>query len=260
MFFTQKNFAQVLSKYQYSFRTGDIIAGTIFSQEKEGYLIDVGGKNVAYLPDAEISLVKKYEKTAIINETREFFILNHNKKLNQIIVSLKRVKYIRAWDRIKQLKLEDIIIQAEIVGSNKGGLLIEIEEIQGFIPNSHLSYKINKKNSINQSIKCKLLIANEQTNQLILSNRCAVMANILSGNGIKVGLKIHASITEITDFGIFCNIHDIPALIHKSEIQNKYLQKKSSYFHIGKELHVIVRHIDAKQGRISISMLESSTL
>lgn len=257
MFFTHKNFAQLLSKYQYNFRTGDIIAGTIFSKEKEGYLIDIGGKNAAYLPDAEISLAGKYEKIAGINDTREFFILAYNAKRNQLIVSLKRIKYIRAWDRIKQLKAEDVIVRAGIIGSNKGGLLIKIEGVQGFIPNSHLSYKINKKNSISQSIICKFLIANEQKNQLILSNRCAVITSVLNSNSIKVGLKTSALITEITDFGIFCNIYNIPALIHKSEIQSRYLLENNSYFHIGRELEVVIRHIDIKQGRISISMLGS---
>nr|YP_009314617.1 Ribosomal protein S1 [Liagoropsis maxima]SCW22871.1 Ribosomal protein S1 [Liagoropsis maxima] len=253
MSFTHKKFAQVLNQYQYTFHTGDIIAGTIFSEETEGFLVDIGNQTAGYLPKAELFLTHISSEDIKINETQEFFILAHNLEAKQLILSLKRLKYIRAWDRIKQLKNEDITLEAHVRGSNKGGLLIEIEEIQGFIPNSHLCYTTqNKKNFINKNILCKFLVADEQTNQLILSNRCAITEKLMQK--IKVGDLITAEVIKVTSFGIFFNIYSIPALLHKSEIENAYSNNMNNIFSKGKKCALIIMHIDSKQGRISVSM------
>nr|YP_009313391.1 Ribosomal protein S1 [Dichotomaria marginata]SCW21645.1 Ribosomal protein S1 [Dichotomaria marginata] len=254
MFFTEKKFTKVLDKYNYNFKTNDIIAGTIFSQEHEGYLVDIGNNKAAYLPKAEILLSNKNDPNINIHDTREFFILVNDIETNQLILSLKRLKYIRAWDRIKQMKEEDIIVKAYVKGVNKGGILIEIEDIQGFIPNSHICYGKSKNQLYNTFISCKFLIANEYNNQLVLSNRCAVITNIIDKYNLKVGSIIISKIIKLTDFGIFFNIYNIPALMHKSEISSYYNNNTDNIFEVGKELPIQIRHLDIKQGRISISM------
>lgn len=252
MCFTYKDFAQVLTKYKYNFDTGDIIAGTIFSKEDEGYLVNVGAKNVAYLPLPEISLTSGIADELKINQTIEFFILAYNTESKQLILSLKRLKYIRAWDRIKQLKTEDIILPSLVKGINKGGLLIEAEHIQGFIPNSHLSYGINNATIIGTYIPCKFIIADEQNNQLIMSNRCARLEYIIEK--IKIGSKIKAAVAEIKPFGIFFNIYDIPGLLHTSEMDKSYIHDLYKYFKIGALWDIKIIHVDVKQGRVSVSI------
>lgn len=252
MCFTHKNFAQVLYEYQYSFHTGDIIAGTIFSKETEGYLVDIGAANVAYLPFQEICLTSNWPDELSMNRTIEFFILAYNTESKQLILSLRRLRYIRAWDRIKQLKIEDIIVQALVKGINKGGLLIETEHIQGFIPNSQLSYNINKNQALNKYIPCKFLIADEQNNQLIMSNRCARLEQII--DKIAIGSKLKAPVADIKSFGIFFNIYDIPALLHKSEISKNYTYNLDRYFSVGTLWEITIIHVDPIQGRVSVSL------
>jgi len=252
MCFAHKNFAKVLNQYQYNFNTGDIIAGTIFSTEKYGYLVDIGAKNAAYLPNEEVEIDGTLTTRIESNNTQEFFILASNPDSKQLILSLKRVRYIRSWDRIKQIKNEDMILPVEVKNINKGGLIIEVENIKGFIPNSHLAYMVNKDSIINQKLACKLLIANEQCNQLVLSNRCAVLENMI--DEIKVGLKIKAPIIEVKPYGVFFNVYKIPALMHISEIREPSLYDLSKVFKIGEEWIVQIIHIDIKQGRLSVSV------
>ncbi len=143
--FTHQDFASVLDKYKYKLSVGDITAGTIFSKEKQGFLVDIGEDVAAYLPKNEISL-SKYKRTApFVNNSREFFILAYNKKANQLILSVKRLEYIRGWERIKQIKREDATIKIHIDKINKGGLIVALEGIQGFIPNSHIANIQEKK-------------------------------------------------------------------------------------------------------------------
>ena len=252
MCFTHKNFAKVLNQYQYQFNTGDVVAGTIFSQEENGYLVDIGDSNAAYLPNEEIAVLVNTSNHISHYQTQEFFILASNPDSKQLILSLRRLKYIRSWDRIKQLKQEDIVLEVEVKSLNKGGIIVEVESIRGFVPNSHLAYMINKEKLIGNKLSCKLLIANEHLNQLVLSNRCAVLENML--DSIQIGLEINAPITEIKPYGVFFNVNNIPALLHISEIPEKYLSNITDNFRINQEKIIKIIHIDIKQGRLSVAL------
>nr|YP_009313183.1 Ribosomal protein S1 [Dermonema virens]SCW21437.1 Ribosomal protein S1 [Dermonema virens] len=254
MSFKQKKFSQVLNKYQYNFHTGDIIAGEIFSREQKGYLVDIGNQTAGYLPLEEVSLPEAESTVLKAYEIREFFILAYNVESRQLVLSVKRLTYIRAWERLKQLKQENISINAYVQGVNKGGLLVEIEGIQGFIPNSHLCYTPSKNSLVKTNILCKFLVANEQNNKLILSNRCAIVEKIMDNNNIKVGSIVKAKVIKTTSFGIFFDVYTIPALLHKSEIQTQHLEGNNNVVTTGTTCPVTIIHLDPGQGRISVSI------
>ena len=248
--FTYQDFASVLNKYKYKLNIGDITAGTIFSKEKQGFLVDIGENIAGYLPKDEISL-SKYEKTvSTVNHSREFFILACNKKTGQLILSTKRLDYMRGWERIKQLKDEDIILNIKINRINKGGLITTIEGIQGFIPNSHIGKTQNKEILINQNIKCQLLFVNEKTNTLILSRKRAKLKNMMTQ--IYIGKKVKGIIKKIQPYGIFISVQGFLALMHISELA-KIDSLETEQFHIGNHISIQIIHIDTQQGRLSVS-------
>lgn len=250
--FTEKDFASVLNKYNYNLNSGDIVAGTIFNQEYKGFLVDIGAEIAGYLPDEEISLIlNKKINHELLNDTREFFIITYNKYSQQLLLSIKRLEYIRAWKRIKQIEAEDIILNLSINGINKGGFITQLEGIQGFIPKSHISMKVKNIKSLKEILTCKLLIVDEKANKLIFSNKRALL--YLSQNKLKIGQIVQGKIIAIQDYGIFMQIHGIIALLHISEIGNTYIEYINKTFHIGEIITVKIIHIDMKQGRISVS-------
>nr|YP_010471029.1 30S ribosomal protein S1 [Synarthrophyton patena]UVF62858.1 30S ribosomal protein S1 [Synarthrophyton patena] len=250
--FTHKDFASVLNKYNYNLNLGDITAGTIFSEEKDGFLVDIGTKIAAYLPRDEITIYKNQLTTKeIINETREFFILAYNKISEQPIVSIKRLEYIRAWERIKQMEQEDITMNLMVHEINKGGILTLIENIQSFIPNSHIANIQNKSLLINQKIECQFLLINEKLNKIILSNKRAKLKNLR--HKINIGQVILGTITKIESYGTFVKIHDMTALLHISEIKKEIKENMKIIVQVGDKIKVKIIHIDEKQGRLSVS-------
>lgn len=248
--FTHKDFASLLNKYKYKLNIGDITAGIIFSKEKKGFLVDIGEPIVAYLPIDEISINKSNVTNPIINNSREFFILAYNRTLRQLIVSIKRLEYIRGWQRIKQINKEDITSNLYIENINKGGLITHLEGIQGFIPNSHITDIQAKPSLIYQRLKCKILFINEKTNTIIFSNKRATLKELL--NTISMGQIVNGTINKIQNYGIFINIYGFTALLHISEIGKENLNN-IEIFHIGNTIKVQIIHIDIQQGRLSVS-------
>nr|QCI06153.1 ribosomal protein S1 [Dicranema revolutum] len=251
--FTENNFASVLNKYKYNLHVGDIVAGTIFNIEKKGLIVDIGTKFAGYLPIEEISLDSKVNKYDINNITREFFILAYNKNSQQLILSIKRLEYIRAWKRIKQIEPEDIIVYLKVKRINKGGIIPIIEGIQGFIPNSHFISMEDKLFIKNTKIKCKLLLADEKNNKLILSHKKAILA--IASNQLKIGDIVIGKVMKIESYGVFIKIHDIPSLLHISEIDDKKINNSNikKKFQVGNTIKVKILHIDTQQGRLSVS-------
>lgn len=248
--FTHKDFASLLNQYQYKLNIGDITAGTIFSEEKGGFLVDIGEPTVAYLPMDEISIKKTNRTKPVINNSREFFILAYNKTYQQLILSIKRLEYIRGWQRIKQIKDEDVSINLYIEKINRGGLITNIEGIKGFIPNSHITDLELKPSLVHEKITCKILFMNEKTNTIILSNKRARLKELLSH--LYVGQIIDGRITKIQKYGIFINIDGFIALLHISEIGQNSLNNRT-VFHVGNIIKVKIIHIDTEQGRLSVS-------
>lgn len=248
--FTHRDFASVLNKYKYRLNIGDITAGTIFSEEKKGFLVDIGESIAGYLPKDEISINKYKITIPKINNSREFFILAYNKKSQQLILSIKRLEYIRGWERIKQLKKEDITINVHVNKINKGGILTTLEGIQGFIPNSHINQIAMKTSLINKNIQCKLLFIHEKTNTVIISHKRAVLTAMLSN--IYLGKITKGKIRSIESYGIFIDVHGFLGLLHISEIENENLNNTDLFF-IGNVISIKIIHIDTKQGRLSVS-------
>lgn len=243
----------MLNQYNYDLHLGDIVAGTIFNSESKGCLVDIGTNIAGYLPHDETLLYHKKSSafTNLDNQiTRDFFILAYQKHSQQILLSIKRLDYIRAWKRIKQLYIEDVVLDAPIINTNKGGIITYIEGLQGFIPKSHLIHD-PEFYSDHKTIKCQLLIIDEKSNKLILSNKRAMLA--LTKDKFRIDLIVEGKIIAIKTYGIFIEINNIIALLHISEIGYNYIDNLNKLFTIGNYIKVKIIHIDLKQGRLSVT-------
>nr|YP_010336093.1 ribosomal protein S1 [Tsunamia transpacifica]QUE27984.1 ribosomal protein S1 [Tsunamia transpacifica]UNJ14499.1 ribosomal protein S1 [Tsunamia transpacifica] len=251
--FTYKNFAALLNKYEYHFHPGDIVAGTILNIETSCVLVDIGATTIGFLPVEEISSnriqdVSKYLK---LNEVREFFILFFDPQSRQILISMKKVELIRAWKRIQQLYAENAILQTQVIRSNRGGYIVQLEGIKGFIPNSHLILMNKDTNLVNTVIAAKILELDESQSYLLLSLRCAYIQK--NRHLFTLGKIVTGIIYSIQPYGLFINVEQLQGLLHASEIIKRPEESLKEMFTLGQELSVMIIHVDNQKGRITFS-------
>ena len=240
--FSFANFTSILDKYKYDLKLGDIVAGVIFSKERNGYLINIGDHNSAFLPNEETSNIT--QQTTCLNTIQEFFIVSYDVHSTFLILSSRRLEYIRTWKRIKQIYVEESILYATVSGENSGGLLINFDGVSGFLPNSHIVNPSFKATMINTIIPVQFLLLDDTTNQIIVSHRKAVV----SLSNLILGKKMNAKIVKITTYGILLKIHNIQALLHSSEILHPYK------FEVKQYLRITIIHVNLQQGRVSVSV------
>jgi small subunit ribosomal protein S1 len=251
--FTHEDFAALLDQYDYHFSPGDIVAGTVFSMEPRGALIDIGAKTAAYIPVQELSINRVDDPNEVLqpNETREFFILTDENEDGQLTLSIRRIEYMRAWQRVRQLQEEDATVYSNVFATNRGGALVRVEGLRGFIPGSHISAKDTKEDLVGQDLPLKFLEVDEERNRLVLSHRRALVERKM--NGLEVGQVVIGSVRGIKPYGAFIDIGGVSGLLHISEISHDHIDTPHSVFNVNDELKVMIIDLDAERGRISLS-------
>jgi len=204
--FTHADFAALLDKYDYHFSPGDIVPGTVFSMEQKGALIDIGAKTAAFIPIQEMSINRVDDPLEVLqaDETREFFILSDENEDGQLTLSLRRIEYMRAWERVRQLQKEDATVRSLVFATNRGGALVRIEGLRGFIPGSHISTRQAKEDLVGQELPLKFLEVDEERNRLVLSHRRALVEKKM--NRLEVGEVVIGTVRGIKPYGAFIDI------------------------------------------------------
>ena len=137
--FDFNKFGLILSKYSYKIKTNDILAGIVVGVESNYALVDLGLKQVCFLPLNEISISPITNKVNPLNSNYigEFLILNIHKNSQRIIISMKRVQSIYLWDRLRQIDFKNITIYARFIKPLGKGKLINFNGLSFFVLNIH---------------------------------------------------------------------------------------------------------------------------
>ena len=251
--FTFEGFAALRDTYHYDFRPGDIVVGRVLNLEPRGALVDIGAKTAAYLPIQEMSInqVDSPDEVLQSHETREFFILTDENEDGQLTLSIRRIEYIRAWERVRQLQAEDATVRACIFATNRGGALVRIEGLRGFIPGSHISTRKSKEDLLGEELPLKFLEVDEVRNRLVLSHRRALVERKVSC--LEVGEVVTGLVRGIKPYGVFIDIGGVSGLLHISEISHDHLDTPHSVFNVNDEVKVMIVDLDVERGRISLS-------
>ena len=264
-----KSMKDLLSKEEFFLpKPGNILHGTVISVSKANVFIDLGSIGIGIVypgefydnPDRMKTLKASDQVSAMLIE------LENNEGYREL--SLKAAQVTTAWQDIKDKKESDEVLDTTIVNINKGGLIVEISGVQGFLPLSQLSAdhypKVEGGDTTKivqalqkfkgQVFKVKILDFNEAENKLIVSERAiqegAVKEEIAK---LKVGDMIDGTITEVTDFGAFVKLSDtLDGLIHSSEIDWKFIEDPREILHTGEKVSAKIISLDG--GRVSLSL------
>jgi len=176
---------------------------------------------------------------------------------------LEHVDWKKAWDIYKQ----DEIIQLQVSGFNRGGLLVNGDDLQGFVPVSHLvevpgdMTESQQEEVLSRYIDCslrlKIIECDHERGRVVLSERAA-----LAGSGIRnqildqlnPGDTTFGSVTNITDFGVFVDLGGVEGLVHVSEISWGRVRHPMDVVDVGQEIEVYVINVDRERSRVALSL------
>ena len=252
-------------------RRGDIIEGEIMGLDRDTILVDVGGKTEGIIPPHERrSLTPEQFSELQVGDELLVYVLQTENQEGQMILSLDRATGERGWRSLQQRSDAGETFDAEVVGYNKGGLLVNIEGIRGFVPASQASgLRMEDSDSeaseerfaewIGKSLRLKIIEINRRRNRLILSERAAMQEwrtqqkeRLLEE--LQEGTICQGRVTSIRPFGVFIDLGGADGLVPLSELSWGRIKGPEEVARVGEQVDVYVLKVDHENKKIALSL------
>lgn len=258
--FSNSDFESLLDKYDYNFKKGDLVKGTVWSYDSEGVIVDIGAKTSAIVParEAKVDLSEPIEKILEKGEEYEFLIIKEEDDEGRFVLSRKKVDLAYNWKELEKIKEADEVILGTVASCVKGGVLVDILGIRGFVPSSHLRMRETDVN-VGDKIELKILTLDSQQNNFILSNKKVFSENVEAAkkmvfSQIEVGQVLKGDVVRIADFGAFIDIGGVDGLLPLSQISWRWVDHPADILKVGDKIDVEVIGVDQDKHRVSLSL------
>ncbi|HEY9685834.1 MAG TPA: S1 RNA-binding domain-containing protein [Coleofasciculaceae cyanobacterium] len=253
-------FEKLLQQYDYAFKRGEIVHGTIIALESNGALVDIGAKTAALLPNKEIaSPYTTAQQSLKPGEAHDFYILFEEDEDGQLTLSLRRVQTAQNWNKLEELMNADTVVTCKVTAVVKGGLLVDVMGLRGFIPSSHLRVKQTLEELVGQELPAKIINLDRQRNNIILSHRKMIAEQMAEQRKdlfakLHEGAVVEGEVVRLTDFGAFVDLGGVDGLLPLSQMSWRWVEHPSDILSIGDVIQVEVIGIDHEKQRVSLSI------
>jgi small subunit ribosomal protein S1 len=263
---------QFLSDPSHDYKTlkyGDVMEGIVMHKDRDELLVDIGSKAEGIVPAKEYSSLSDEEKEQLaVGDSILVFVVQPENQEGHPVVSIDRARQEKSWRRLQERHEADDIIEAEVTNYNKGGLLVNLDGVRGFVPASQVteirggdesSKQADMARLIGTTLPLKVIEINRHRNRLILSERQAVqerrdamkekLIQELTEGETRTG-----RVSSICDFGAFVDIGGADGLVHLSELSWSRVRHPSEVLKVGDEVEVYVLGINAEEKKIALSI------
>ena len=269
---------QLLDEMEFkSLRRGEIVEGTVMRADPEGIYLDIGHKEEGFIPPNEMRTLESGQLEAI-NEGDPLiaFVIRPDSQDGPIL-SIDKAKGEEGWRDLQKYMEADETIEGKIIGFNRGGCILEVANVQGFVPMSQL-VTISHDN-FNQSsedpgdtaessegsefvgspLTVKVLEVNRSRNRAIFSERSAMREQREAQKAALIE-ELHegeirkGKVTGISNFGAFVDLGGADGLIHISELSWGMVNSPEEIVNVGQELDVYVLRVDRDTMKIALSL------
>ena len=248
-------------------KPGSTVEGKVVSVIKNKVLVDLDGVSTGVIEGKEAYDSMGTLKTLKIGDSISAYVLEEENEDGLVVLSLRRASQEKTWDRFKKAYESNQVISVNATEANKGGLLLNIDGIKGFIPVSQLAplhyprvdgadaaeILSRLQKLVNIPLTVKVLNLDETGGKLILSEKAAQSELRLEAmKKLDVGQKVKGKISGLVKFGIFVAFDGLEGLVHISEIAWGHVKNPADYGKLGDEVEVLV--IGKDDDKISLSM------
>ena len=248
-------------------KVGDMVAGKILTVGKNEVYVDIEGYGIGVVRGREL-----YDDEATLSSLKpgaEVYasVVEAENNEGNIELSFRQAGQERVWQTLGEKMQTKEVIRTKIIEANKGGLMVEINNVIGFLPVSQLStehyprVEDGDKNKILSVLNSyvgslfdvQIITADQQEEKLIVSEKAVYEKELQNRiSKLKISDKITGTVSGIVDFGVFVKFGELEGLVHISELAWQRIEHPKDIVRVGQEVNAVVIGLD--KGRISLSM------
>lgn len=252
-------------------QAGEIREGTIASISQGQILVSIGAKSEGVISGRELEVIDDEERDAFeVGQEIPVFVVSPEDANGNVVLSYKRAQEQMAWTSVEEQMEDDAIIESKVIGYNKGGLIVGVHGLRGFVPASQISALRRSQAAgdtpeqrwarmIGEPISVRIIEVDKSRRRLICSERAAgsesrqsIKERVIEE--LEEGNVYTGRVTSLADFGAFVNINGADGLVHLSELSWDRIQHPNEILEVGQEVKVKVINIDRDKKRIGLSL------
>jgi small subunit ribosomal protein S1 len=252
-------------------QAGEIRTGTIASVSSSQVLVSIGAKSEGVISGKELDQLSAEDRETLkVGVEIPVYVVNPEDENGNVVLSFRRAQEQLSWDDVEKMLEEDRTYESKIVGFNKGGLIVLVNGLRGFVPSSQIGAIRRAQTTgdtpeqrwqkmIGQPISVRIVEVDRERRRLILSERAASTESRQSLkervlDELEVGKVYTGRVTSLAGFGAFVNVNGADGLVHLSEISWDRVQHPKEVLEVGQEVKVKVINIDHEKKRIGLSI------
>ena len=250
---------------QEAFKTpnhGDIVDGIVVRVDADEVLVDIGAKAEGVISSKELGTRGDVDSVGLEpGDQIKVYVLQSENEEGNVVLSLRRARAETTWIVAAEKQADGSVIDADVREQNKGGLIVNILGLRGFLPSSQVAraYAGSLESLVSQRIPVKILEVNRKRNRLIVSQKAAEDEDRARKreelfSRLQTGATVKGTVSGITSYGAFVDIGGADGLIHISELSWDRVSKVTDVLQLGDEVTVKVIKLDPEQTRISLSL------
>jgi small subunit ribosomal protein S1 len=254
-------------------KVGDLTEGKVISLSKNEVYLDLDGLTTGIIRGREIYDESEDSSSLKIGDTTSATVIDLENENGYMELSFREAGHKKAWTRLENLHKEGTIVPSKVIDANKGGLMIKLGNVIGFLPVSQLTTEhyprieggdkskilVHLKSFIGQDLRTKIIDVLEKDEKLIVSEKAAWNEKQkVAVSKFKVGDKVTGKITGVVDFGAFVEFDDnLEGLVHISELAWQRIDNPRNIVKVGDEVTAQIIEIDNTKISLSIKKLQT---
>jgi small subunit ribosomal protein S1 len=255
-----KNVEELTKTYDETLNTvkdKEVVIGTVTAMNKREVVVNIGFKSDGVVPMSEF----RYDPDLKVGNQVEVYIENQEDKKGQLILSHKKARASRSWDRVNEALEKDEIIKGFVKCRTKGGMIVDVFGIEAFLPGSQIDVKPIRDYDVfvGKTMEFKIVKINQDFKNVVVSHKALIEAELEQQkkeiiSRLEKGQVLEGTVKNITSYGVFVDLGGVDGLIHITDLSWGRVSHPEEIVQLDQKVNVVILDFDDEKKRIALGL------
>ena len=239
----------------------EVVEGTVVALNKREVLVNIGYKSEGIIPVSEF----RYNPELTVGDKVEVYVENAEDKKGQLVLSHKKARSLRSWDRVNEAFDKDEIVKGYIKCRTKGGMIVDVFGIEAFLPGSQIDVKPIRDYDVfvNKTMEFKIVKINHEFRNVVVSHKALIEAELEAQKAdiigkLEKGQVLEGTVKNITSYGVFIDLGGVDGLIHITDLSWGRINHPEEIVALDQKINVVILDFDDTKKRIALGLKQLS--
>ena len=253
----KEQIAEEYGKSMSNIAVGETVEGTVTEINKREVIVNIGYKSEGVIPASEF----RYNADLKVGDKVEVYVESVEDKGGQLLLSHKKARQLKSWDRVNEALNNDEIIKGYVKCRTKGGMIVDVFGIEAFLPGSQIDVKPIRDYDVyvDKTMEFKVVKINQEFRNVVVSHKALIEAELEAQKEVimsklEKGQILEGTVKNITSYGVFIDLGGVDGLIHITDLSWGRVNHPEEIVHLDEKLKVVILDFDENKKRIALGL------